>query len=210
VLGLCTRINTGFRKHPLCLGTPPPPFIAHTNAQYSGLPTILYCITCHTLLVMAISCKSQRPSPQLPESRVAGCQVQERAANRLYYLSAKIVQSVSGSLLYLTKQESSWGTAGCWWVSGPTHTARRPSWRPLARGNLCPWAGFDHANLDGHLHLDLAVRLVTDQLQVGEGALLEAGHLVRNHELRDNMKPVFSLRSVSVYADKWWVACIRN
>jgi len=34
------------------------------------------------------------------------CQVQERAANRLYNLSAKIVQSVSGSLLYLTKQES--------------------------------------------------------------------------------------------------------
>jgi len=28
-------------------------------------------------------------------------QVQERAANRLYYVSAKIVQSVSGSLLYL-------------------------------------------------------------------------------------------------------------
>jgi len=35
------------------------------------------------------------------------CQVQERAANRLYYLSAKIVQAVSGSLLYLTKHESS-------------------------------------------------------------------------------------------------------
>jgi len=29
------------------------------------------------------------------------------AANRLYYLSEKMVRSVSGSLLYLTKQEFS-------------------------------------------------------------------------------------------------------
>ena len=34
--------------------------------------------------------------------------VNPKAANRLYYLSAKIVQSVSGSLLYSTKQEFSY------------------------------------------------------------------------------------------------------
>jgi len=44
-------------------------------------------------------------NPPAPSSLSWGflfCQVQERAANRLYYLSAKIVQSVSGSLLFLT------------------------------------------------------------------------------------------------------------
>jgi len=33
--GVCTRINTMIRKHPLCLGTPPHPFIAYTIARYS-------------------------------------------------------------------------------------------------------------------------------------------------------------------------------
>jgi len=65
--------------------------------------------------------------------QVAGVSVKYRTGaslySCLYYLSAKIVQAVvrvrGSPLLYLTKQESSMrGTAGCWWVSRPTHTAR--------------------------------------------------------------------------------------
>ena len=47
---------------------------------------------------------------------VEECQVQVRAFNRLYYLSAKLVQSVKGPHLYLTKQESSW--RDCWVLVG--------------------------------------------------------------------------------------------
>jgi len=38
VRGLCTRINTIICKHPLRLGTPLAPFIAHAIAQYSVSP----------------------------------------------------------------------------------------------------------------------------------------------------------------------------
>jgi len=38
VLGLCTKIDTIIRKHPLSLDTPLTPFITHTIAQYSVRP----------------------------------------------------------------------------------------------------------------------------------------------------------------------------
>ena len=59
---------------------------------------------------MAISdlclCVKYRSGP-LTACTILACQVQERASNRLYYLSAKMVQAVRGPLLYLTKQEFS-------------------------------------------------------------------------------------------------------
>jgi len=42
------------------------------------------------------------PAPSSPSRGLLFCQVQERAFNRLYYLSANIVQTVKGPLLYLT------------------------------------------------------------------------------------------------------------
>ena len=48
VIGFCTRVNIIIRKHPLCLGTPLTPFIAHTIAQYSVFPRPS-CIAMHAI-----------------------------------------------------------------------------------------------------------------------------------------------------------------
>ena len=58
--GVCARISDILCKHQLCLGTPLPPFIAHTIAQYIFPPhPPLYRNIYHTILLMTISCNGQ-------------------------------------------------------------------------------------------------------------------------------------------------------
>ena len=55
---LCARINPIIRKHPPCLGTPPPPLHRPLYTLLRSIvfpPTTLCCNNCHTILVMAIS-----------------------------------------------------------------------------------------------------------------------------------------------------------
>ena len=90
--------------------TLPPSSFAINIAQCMVSPRPPCVAIQHPILVMAISCKGQRTRsggasllaatgrPHPPRGAYH-CQVQERAAYRKYYLSAKIVQSISGSLL---------------------------------------------------------------------------------------------------------------
>jgi len=56
-------------------------------------------------------CPRVNPYPNYRNSCIGtccdSCEVQERAFQTLYYLSAKIVERLKCPLLYLTKQESS-------------------------------------------------------------------------------------------------------
>jgi len=60
VLSLSIRINTIIRKHPPCLGTPPPPSSPTLlrNIVFSlDNPLLQYMNACRSIFVVAISCK---------------------------------------------------------------------------------------------------------------------------------------------------------
>jgi len=57
IRAFCAHINHTLCKHPLSLGGPPAPFIAHTSAQYLVSTRPFYCNAHNTILGIAISCK---------------------------------------------------------------------------------------------------------------------------------------------------------